>query len=297
MYEQTIKIGTRKSQLALAQTKLVVEAIQKNNPDVKIELVPMMTQGDKILDKSLESFGGKGAFVSEFEEALLKGKIDLAVHSAKDMPIKLPEGLEIIAASDREDPRDVIITRKDNTNPLTENSIVGTSSLRRQMQIQDQFHVQVKTLRGNVNTRLSKLLNGEYDAIILAAAGLNRIDIKEGAEFNFTFLNTNSFIPAAGQGIIAVEGRSDDDKLKTLLAGFNSINSIYCLQTEREVLKLLNAGCSEPIGVFSQIIDNQIELSIIYGYGNQILRANGKALINERYELAQELTKGMIGKR
>jgi len=293
--KRIIRIGTRKSQLALAQTDLVVKALQENNSDLEIEIIPMSTKGDEILDISLESFGGKGAFISEFEQALLMGKIDLAVHSAKDMPIKLPEELDILAVSQREDPRDVIITRKINSAQLSEESIVGTSSLRRQMQIQAQLHVQVKLLRGNVITRLNKLKNNEYDAIILANAGLKRLDIKEGVDFNFKYLETDTFIPAAGQGIIAIEGRKDNYLIE-LLDKFNHIESMYCLQTEREVLRLLNAGCSEPIGVYSRIKDEQILLDIIYGYENQVVRQSGKAHLKDRYILARELVENINNK-
>ncbi|BCJ95366.1 porphobilinogen deaminase [Anaerocolumna cellulosilytica] len=282
-----IRIGTRKSRLALAQTEIVANALKLNHPNLDVQLIPMSTIGDQILDKPLESFGGKGAFVSEFEEAMLSGKIDVAVHSAKDMPILLPAGLSILGVSKREDVRDVIITRKGSKSQLTESTIVGTSSLRRQLQIKEQYGVEVKNLRGNVNTRLAKLQAGEYDAIILAAAGLKRLDIMGADEYQFNYLEPDVFIPAAGQGIIAVEGR-DEPKLRELFSKWNHTESGYSLETEREVLKLVNAGCNEPIGAYTTIKEDTINLSILY-WDNKILRVQGTAKLQDRLELAKEL--------
>ncbi|QHQ62439.1 hydroxymethylbilane synthase [Anaerocolumna sedimenticola] len=289
--KQYIKIGTRKSKLAMVQTEMVVNAIKKVNTDIEIELVPMTTIGDKVLDKPLESFGGKGAFISEFEDALLTGKIDMAVHSAKDMPISLPKGLSILAVSLREDPRDVLVTRKNC--PLPQNGIVGTSSLRRQIQIEELYPVQTKNLRGNVGTRLLKLQNKEYDGIILAAAGLKRLNFQEDKEYDFMYLDEDSFIPAAGQGIIAIEGR-EEAALQAVLQSFNHMESMYNLETEREVLKLLNAGCSEPVGVYSNIDKDKIILRVIYKYKNKVIRVNGIAKIEERLLLAKKLVNDII---
>jgi len=286
-----IRIGTRKSRLALAQTEIVANALKLNHPNLEIQLIPMSTIGDKILDKPLESFGGKGAFVSEFEEAMLSGKIDVAVHSAKDMPILLPTGLSILGVSKREDVRDVVITRKGSKTQLTENTVVGTSSLRRQLQIKEQYGVEVKNLRGNVNTRLAKLHAGEYDAIILAAAGLKRLDIMGAEEYDFTYLEPDAFIPAAGQGIIAVEGR-DEPELRELFRKWNHTESVYSLETEREVLKLVNAGCNEPIGVYTTIKEDMITLSILY-WDNKILRVQGRAKLQDRLKLAKELVSSL----
>jgi len=284
--KQVIKIGTRKSRLAMVQTEIIAKAIREKQPDVEIELVPMITIGDKVLDKPLDSFGGKGAFISEFEAAMISGRIDIAVHSAKDMPITLPKGLSILAVSLREDPRDLLVTRKGS--PLKENGIVGTSSLRRRLQIEELYQVQVKPLRGNVETRLTKLKNKEYDAIILAAAGLKRLDFPGGGEFNIRYLDEDTFIPAAGQGIIAVEGR-EEKVLTELFKSWNHAESMYCLETEREVLKLLNAGCNEPIGVFSGIEKEQITLRILYGCDGRVIRVKGSAALADRFLLAQDL--------
>lgn len=284
--KQIIKIGTRKSQLAMAQTEMVANAIRQVHKELEIQLVPMTTVGDRILDRPLDSFGGKGAFISEFEDAMLTGRIDLAVHSAKDMPISLPAGLGILAVSEREDPRDVLITRKDS--PLKQGGIVGTSSLRRRLQLEELYEVKTENLRGNVGTRLSKLNNGEYDGIILAVAGLKRLNLLTDENFEYEYLSEETFIPAAGQGIIAVEGRQEEFLIK-LLNTWHNITSMYCLETEREVLRLLNAGCSEPIGVYSGINNNEITLKIIYKYGDKAIRVMGTAAVEHRTSLAQDL--------
>jgi hydroxymethylbilane synthase/uroporphyrinogen III methyltransferase/synthase len=291
--KQIIRIGTRKSMLALAQAEMVAEGIKKNNPDMETELVPMSTIGDKILDKPLDSFGGKGAFISEFEDAILSGKIDIAVHSAKDMPIVIPEGLGILAVSKREDPRDVIIQNKNKVKKLDDKFIMGTGSLRRQLQIQDQYQVMVKNLRGNVNTRLNKLKESEYDGIILAAAGLKRLKLEEEEGFAYQYLDTESFIPSAGQGIIAVEGRNDSN-LRDILKPWNDLASYYCLETEREVLWLLDAGCNEPIGVFSNVEKGYITLRILYVYDDRIIRVSGKEDVKDRFELAKNLVEKVM---
>jgi len=212
---RTIRIGTRKSRLALVQTKMVAEAIQAVCPEVVCELVPLMTKGDKILKTSLVAFGGKGAFVEEFEQGLLNGEIDLAVHSAKDMPMDLSDGLCIGAVLKREDPRDVFVTVKGRTSERMPR-IIGTGSPRRQVQIMERGDVECRLLRGNVDTRLEKLYAGEYDGIILAAAGLSRLGLLDDPRFSFEFLEPETFIPAGGQGIIAVEAKKGSEVLKIL---------------------------------------------------------------------------------
>ncbi len=284
---KTIKIGTRTSQLAMAQTQLVVDQIKRINKEVDIEIISIKTLGDRILDKPLLSFGGKGAFVSEFESALLEGTIDLAVHSAKDMPMELSEGLAIIGVLKREDPRDVLITMKDRQPP--KRPIIGTSSLRRQLQISELQEVTCKDLRGNINTRLKKLEEGQYDGIVLAVAGLKRLGLLEEKTFNYYYFDCDTMIPAAGQGIIAIEGRTDDNDLQMLFKEVTDNNAKICLETERLVLNLLDAGCHEPIGVYSFIEDKDIHLSILYGKGDIPQRVEGKAKIAERITLATNL--------
>lgn len=252
-----LRIGTRKSQLAMAQTYLVIDAVKNIDPSIEIEIVPLSTKGDKILDKPLLSFGGKGVFVEEFEHKIQEGEIDIAIHSAKDMPMELLEGLTITAVLQREDPRDVLITRKNQPWNKEENTIIGTSSLRRKMQISNLGNVTCKDLRGNVNTRLQKLQDGAYDGIILAMAGLKRLGLDGDERFLFTPFDCQQFIPAGGQGIIAIEGREDSPFLK-LFAKIDQETARCELMFERRVLQELNAGCHEPVGVFSKVEGNEL---------------------------------------
>lgn len=288
-----IRIGTRVSELAMTQTHLVMAALKEKVPEVLFEVVPLQTLGDKILDKPLLSFGGKGVFVSEFEEGLLSGTIDLAVHSAKDMPMALPEGLDIVGVPKREDPRDVLITMKGTT--LREEAIIGTSSLRRQYQIKALKKVVCKDLRGNVNTRLRKLEEGQYDGIILAAAGLKRLGLHEETKYTYQYFDCESFVPAGGQGIIAVEGRKDDP-ISKLISEINDEESVISLNIERDVLQGLNAGCHEPIGVYSFIKEGQFYLTLLKGEEGHIEKVQGAIPINQAKQLASHLVQELKAK-
>lgn len=287
--KKTIKIGTRRSQLALAQTKLVADELKSLDPTIEIEFIPMSTKGDKILDKPLESFGGKGAFITEFEEAMKDGEIDLAVHSAKDMPIKLPYELAILGVSKREDVRDVLVFPKGCSKELKENSIVGTSSLRRRLLLEENTPAKTKMLRGNVNTRLAKLDNKEYDAIILACAGLKRLGLLESDAYHYEYLEPEIFIPAAGQGIIAVEGRNEDGFLKTLLTQWSDKKAAYELETEREVVRLLGSGCNEAVGAYAKIMGDELQLCLLYQYKNTVFHLKDKCKVEDRLKLAKRL--------
>lgn len=247
-----IRIGTRKSKLAMAQTYLVVDAMKRVDPELEVSIVSLSTKGDKVLDKPLLSFGGKGVFINEFEEMIQSGEIDIAVHSAKDMPMELLDGLTICAVLEREDPRDVLITRKGYVWDREKTITVGTSSLRRIMQVEQYGKVVCHDLRGNVNTRLQKLEDGQYDAIILAMAGMKRLDLLSDERFDFQPFDLKHFIPAGGQGIIAIEGR-EGEEFEGLWKQMDNTASRYELSFERMVLKLLDAGCHEPIGVFSNV--------------------------------------------
>ena len=203
---KTIRIGTRKSLLALIQTDIVKNKLLEAYPDLEVEIAKIDTKGDQILDKSLTSFGGKGVFTAELEAELLSGRIDIAVHSAKDMPMQFPEGLGIGAVLDRADVRDTFVTTDGRKlEDLEPGSIVGTSSLRRELLIKEiNPYVQIKMLRGNVQTRLRKLKEGQYDGIILAAAGIERLGYQEEEGVFYQYLDPDVFLPAAGQGILAV---------------------------------------------------------------------------------------------
>lgn len=250
----SIRIGTRGSLLALAQTDLFIERLQKQYPDIICEKVIIKTAGDRILDKPLQEFGGKAVFVTEFEDAIKEGRIDYAVHSAKDMPMELAEGLTVACVLPREDARDVLITKKGTNLAKLENAVIGTGSLRRQTQIRALYPKAVcKSLRGNVPTRLNKLKDGEYDGIILAAAGLKRLKLAEDGELAYTYLGPDEMVPAGGQAIVAVEGRAGKEQefLKTVTDEKAALE----LQAERLILKRLDAGCHEAVGVFAELTD------------------------------------------
>lgn len=259
-----IRIGTRKSRLAMIQTEIVKQKILRKFQNLEIEIVPISTQGDKELNRSLTSFGGKGVFTKELEEALLNGTIDMAVHSAKDMPMELPAGLCLGAVLERADARDVLVTTSGiPARDLPKGSVIGTSSLRREIQIKEQNpNVQVKLLRGNVQTRLQKLKQGEYDGILLAAAGLMRLKLNEERGFFFEYLNLEEFVPAAGQGILAVETRSGD--LEEIRKAIHSEETAEILAAEREFLSILGGSCNAPCGVYCQKQNQELLMTVMY---------------------------------
>ena len=282
MNHNTLRIGTRKSRLAMVQTEIVREEILAHFPFLEVEIVPMSTKGDQILDRSLTSFGGKGVFTKELEEALLRGEIDLAVHSAKDMPMEFPKGLALGAVLSREDASDVLVTT-DGTpvRNMAPGSIIGTSSLRRQIQIRQMNpQVKVKLLRGNVQTRIEKLKSGQYDGILLAAAGLKRLGIcgenlasgagpelsggqcGTGADgsLHFEHLPMEQFVPAAGQGILAVEIRQGE--LGEVMKAIHSVETEAELTAEREFLTILGGGCNAPCGAHCRLDAGGSKLSM-----------------------------------
>lgn len=278
MKNSTIRIGTRKSALAVAQTELVAELLRRSWPQITIELVGRQTEGDRILEKPLLEFGGKGVFITEFEQALLQGDIEFAVHSAKDLPMDLEDGLGIVAVVKRGDPRDVLITPSGKTLAGKAEIVVGTSSLRRKIQIEEigqtmwpGSNIRCENLRGNINTRLSKLLEGNYDAIILAAAGIKRLNLHESKAYDFHYFDCETFIPAGGQGTLAIEGRLECDN-EGLVKPIEDEEARLCLTLERKILRLLNAGCHEPIGIYSRLREEKIEVFGILGRGDSIKR-------------------------
>ncbi len=291
----TIKIGTRQSDLALKQTELVCKEIQQRFPDIQVEIIKKQTSGDKNLSAPLIAFGGKGAFVSEFEEMLLSGQIDIAIHSAKDLPSKLPENLEIAAVLKRDDPRDVIVYRNkaDFMSKLHGNilPIIGTSSLRRELQLKNLYDCQVKMLRGNVPTRLDKLNRGEYDAVILAAAGLKRLGLLEDIEYDF--LSFENMIPAGGQAIIAIESVKTNIKVQNILKEINHQETYKEFLLERFILEKLNCGCHEPTGVFSRVMSfddgEYINISLIEKKCAKMIRCCVSGKYKNIYDAALEL--------
>lgn len=270
--KNTVKVGTRGSKLALAQTELVIKALRERFHQVDFQMVTMSTRGDRDTSRALLEFGGKAVFVEEFEEAILKGDIDIAVHSAKDMPMEIMGGLTISGTLPRACPQDVLIYNSGRSFDRNDSFVVGTSSLRRQYQIRDMYPNTVcKNLRGNVGTRIQKLEDGEYDAIILAAAGLERLGIIDGSagclevqkdKLTFRYLSTESMLPAACQGIIAIETRTYGEAYDMVRA-INDTEAYTQLTCERAVLSRLNAGCHEPIGVYSELHGDHMKLSLM----------------------------------
>lgn len=285
-----IRIGTRKSQLALVQTHIIIKEIQKQNPSIQCEIVEISTQGDKILDKPLLAFGGKGVFVTEFEDAILNEKIDIAVHSGKDLPTTLSTGLAILATPLRGDCRDVLISRENKPFDADALFTIGTGSLRRSQQIQTLYpNVTCVPLRGNVPTRLRKLKEKEFDAVILAAAGLERLDITPNKRCTFTYLAPETFVPAAAQGIIAIEGKPNTP-IAEVIEKINHQPTNLCFQCEREVLSILGADCHQSVGVYSFI--NQEHFTISGFIGNSGIKTVTTPLANAKSaakELAGEL--------
>lgn len=277
---QTLKIATRRSPLALWQAHYVKEHLIRIYPELAIELVPMVTKGDVILDTPLAKIGGKGLFVKELENALLSGEADIAVHSMKDVPMQFPAGLELSVICKREDPRDAFVSnRYRSLAELPQGARVGTSSLRRQCQLKQlRPDLDIQSLRGNVGTRLSKLDNDDYDAIILAAAGLIRLELQQRIA---SFIDVETSLPAAGQGAVGIECRSDDERVKQLLAPLADAQTTACVLAERAMNNRLQGGCQVPIGGYAILQNNQIYLRALVGAldGSKIIRAEGKSAV------------------
>ena len=294
MAARTLKIATRKSPLALWQANFVKDRLEALHPDLQVELVPMSTQGDKILDTPLAKVGGKGLFDKELETAMLEGRADIAVHSMKDVPVEFPDGLGLHTICEREDPRDAFVSNHFNQiGELPQGAVVGTSSLRRQCQLRAaRPDLVIRDLRGNVNTRLAKLDAGEYDAIILAAAGLKRLEM---AHRIAAFIEPEQSLPANGQGAVGIECRLDDHELHALLAPLEHPETRIRVLTERAMNRALQGGCQVPIGAYALVQGEEVWLRGLVGSpdGSRVIRdeirgplAEGEAL---GHTLAQRL--------
>ncbi|MGL6487228.1 hydroxymethylbilane synthase [Aeromonas hydrophila] len=294
MAARTLKIATRKSPLALWQANFVKDRLETLYPELQVELVPMSTQGDKILDTPLAKVGGKGLFVKELETAMLEGRADIAVHSMKDVPVEFPEGLGLHTICEREDPRDAFVSNRfGQIDELPQGAVVGTSSLRRQCQLRAaRPDLVIRDLRGNVNTRLAKLDAGEYDAIILAAAGLKRLEM---AHRITAFIEPEQSLPANGQGAVGIECRLDDHELHALLAPLEHPETRIRVLTERAMNRALQGGCQVPIGAYALVQGEEVWLRGLVGSpdGSRVIRdeirgplADGEAL---GHTLAQRL--------
>ncbi|RKP54229.1 hydroxymethylbilane synthase [Cohnella endophytica] len=264
---RNIIVGSRQSALALTQTNQTVQKLKelsaREQLDYTFEVKPIVTRGDRILDVTLSKVGGKGLFVKEIEEALLNGEIDLAIHSMKDMPFELPEGLVIGAVPEREDPRDCIISRNGlSLAELPQGAKIGTSSLRRSAQLKaHRPDLQIESIRGNIDTRLRKLEEEGFDAILLAAAGLHRMGWKDRIT---EYLDPVICLPAVGQGALAIECRGDNTEVMALLALLNDKRTERTVAAERRLLGLLNGGCQVPIGAYAALeSDERIDGTIV----------------------------------
>lgn len=273
MTETPIRIATRQSPLALWQANYVKDALMAAHPGLQVELVTMVTRGDVILDTPLAKVGGKGLFVKELEIAMLEGRADLAVHSMKDVPVDFPDGLGLVTICEREDPRDAFVSNTyAKIEDLPSGAIVGTCSLRRQCQLKAaRPDLVIKELRGNVGTRLSKLDAGEYDAIILAAAGLKRLELESRIR---SFIEPEQSLPAVGQGAVGIECRVNDQRVRALLAPLNHADTADRVRCERAMNLTLQGGCQVPIGSYALLEGDTIWLRALVGEpdGSQIVR-------------------------
>lgn len=292
-----LNIATRSSPLALWQAEHVAARLEALHPGLVVSLITMKTLGDKILDAPLAKVGGKGLFVKELETGLLEGRADLAVHSMKDVPVGLPEGLELALVMKREDPRDAFVSnRYSSLADMPEAALVGTSSLRRQSQVRERYpHLRVDWLRGNVNTRLAKLDNGDYDAIILAAAGLIRLRLAERIR---QAIEPEECLPAIAQGVLGIEIRSDDDRTRELIAPLADDETTIRVAAERAFNLTLNGGCQVPIAGYAVLEDDNLFLRGLVGEpdGSLILRGEIRGKAVQAHQLGVQLADELLAR-
>ena len=290
-----LRIATRGSPLALWQAEHVKARLEVLHPGLEVSLLTMKTRGDKLLDAPLAKVGGKGLFVKELEAGLLDGRADLAVHSLKDVPVQFPDGLELALVMEREDPRDAFVSNTyDSLSAMPAGSLVGTSSLRRQTQIRERYPaLEVDWLRGNVNTRLGKLDAGEFDAIILAASGLQRLGFGERIR---AAIEPEECLPAIGQGVLGIEIRSDDDELRELIAPLAHAETTLRITAERALNKTLNGGCQVPIAGYAVLEGEQLFVRGLVGEpdGSEILRAEVRGHSDQAHDLGVDLARQLL---
>jgi len=299
MPKKTIRIATRQSQLALWQADYVADRLRRIDPDIEVELVKMVSKGDRILDAPLAKVGGKGLFIKELEQALLEGRADIAVHSMKDVPVvdDLPPELHVPVICEREDPRDAFVSNHHTgLDTLPEGACVGTSSLRRQCQVLAQRpDLTVNFLRGNVNTRLAKLDAGDYDAIILAGAGLKRLGFDERIT---AMLDTEVSLPAVGQGAVGIECRRDDAEINAIIAQLDHTETHLRVQAERAMNARLEGGCQVPIAGYAELEHGVILLRGLVGRpdGSEIIRGVISGRPEDGEELGRVLAEDLLGR-
>ena len=277
-----VVIATRESALALWQANRIKDLLLNADPKLQVEILGMTTEGDQKLETSLAKIGGKGLFVKELEQAMLDGRADIAVHSMKDVPVNLPKGFRISAILDREDVRDAFVSNKyKRLSDVPKGGVIGTSSLRRESQIRNQFAgLNVRPLRGNIQTRLRKLDEGQFDGIILAAAGLERLGLRERI---IQYLSVDISIPSVGQGALGIECLDTRQDIINLLRGLDHEPTRICVEGERSVSRLLGGSCTSPLGAYARISDNQLEMSAFVAVpnGSTCLRVVGRDEINK----------------
>ena len=295
MSSREIRIATRKSALALWQAEYVKARLEHAHPGLLVTLVPMVSRGDKLLDSPLSKIGGKGLFVKELETALLENEADIAVHSMKDVPMDFPEGLGLFCICEREDPRDAFVSNTHaSLDDLPEGSVVGTSSLRRQAQLLTRRpDLNIRFLRGNVNTRLAKLDAGEYDAIILAAAGLIRLGFEDRIT---SAISIDDSLPAGGQGAVGIECRTADSEIHALLAPLHHADTAVRVTAERALNKHLNGGCQVPIACYAVLEGAQIWLRGLVGdpNGSLLLTAQARGPQSAATELGVKVAEALL---
>ncbi|MCC5854711.1 MAG: hydroxymethylbilane synthase [Idiomarina sp.] len=295
MTKQRLTIATRKSALALWQAEHIKSRLEALHDGLEVTLLPMSTRGDVILDTPLAKIGGKGLFVKELEVAMLEGHADIAVHSMKDVPVEFPEGLELATICEREDPRDAFVSNHyQRLADLPAGAVVGTCSLRRRCQIAARYpELVIKDLRGNVQTRLRKLDEGEFDAIILAASGLIRLEL---AERITQFMDVTESLPANGQGALGIECRSDDARVKALLAPLNHDETSACVRAERAMNRHLQGGCQVPIGAFATLTQDTLWLRGLVGSpsGERLIEAELKGAVMDAEQLGVQVAEQLL---
>lgn len=288
---KSVRIGTRESKLAVIQSKIVADYL--TSLGIEYKLVKMKTTGDKVLDKTLDKIGGKGLFVKELDQALLDGRSDISVHSLKDLPMEVPEELPVIAFSEREDPRDVLVLPK-GAEEIDFSKPIGSSSFRRRIQIEKLYpQAKVESVRGNVQTRLKKLDEGQYGALVLAAAGLIRLGLEDRI---YKYFEPSEILPAAGQGVLAVQGRKDEDYGWAF--GFNDVNTEREVLAERAFVRWLDGGCTSPIAAFAVCGDDKMTIEGLY-YDEATGKWHRESMTGSPYmpeELGIELAKTMKGR-
>jgi hydroxymethylbilane synthase len=296
MANRTLRIATRSSALALWQAEFIKAELERLNDGVTVELIKIKTQGDKILDVPLSKIGGKGLFVKELEEAMMDGRADLAVHSMKDVPMHFPEGLGLVAICEREDPTDAFVSNDfDTVDALPHGAVVGTASLRREAQLRAyRPDLEIRTLRGNVNTRLAKLDAGDYRAIVLASSGLKRLGFHDRIRYS---LPDSISLPAVGQGALGIECRLDDNELITMLAQLDHVDSSDRVKAERALNRRLEGGCQVPIAAYALLEDNDmLWLRGLVGAvdGTKVFRVEGRSHRKDGEKLGRELAEDLL---